>query len=84
MPSEAASAPSRYNGVAIALHWIVAALVFAQLTLGWWMIEIPNEPPGQQAPWFNLHKSVGLTIGMLVLVRLGWRMKHPAPALPRA
>ena len=84
MSSEPAPVASRYNGVAIPLHWIVAALVFAQLTLGWWMIEIPKEPPGQRVSWFNLHKSVGLTIGMLVLVRLGWRMKYPAPELPRA
>jgi cytochrome b561 len=74
---------ARYTGIAIALHWVVAALVFSQLALGWWMIEIPKDPPGVRAGWFNLHKSIGLTIGMLVLVRLGWRLKHPAPALPR-
>jgi len=84
MPSEPSPAPSRYNGFTIALHWIVAALVFAQIALGWWMIEVPKEPPGQRVSWFNLHKSVGLTIGMLVLVRLGWRMRHSAPASPRS
>lgn len=72
----------RYHGVAIALHWIVAALVFGQLSLGWWMIEIPADPPGQRADWFNLHKSIGITIALLVLARLAWRRAHPAPALP--
>jgi cytochrome b561 len=30
----------------------------------------------------NLHKSTGLTIGLLILVRLGWRLTHRAPPLP--
>lgn len=72
----------RYSGVAIALHWGVALLVFAQLALGWWMIGLPDQPRGVQAPWFNLHKSIGLTIGLLMLARWWWRARHPAPPLP--
>ncbi|MGH8674691.1 MAG: cytochrome b, partial [Burkholderiales bacterium] len=72
----------RYHPVSIALHWIIVLLVLAQLALGWWMIDIPKDPPGQRAPWFNLHKSIGLTIGALMLLRLGWRVRHPAPPLP--
>lgn len=82
LPLEPELFTARYTGVAVGLHWIVAALVLGQFALGWWMIEIPKEPPGQRAAMFNLHKSIGLTIGMLVFVRLGWRVKHPAPALP--
>jgi YVTN family beta-propeller protein len=73
---------ARYTRTAIALHWILAALVLGQLALGWSMIEIPENPPGEQAPWFNLHKSIGLTIGLLVFLRLGWRIAHPPPRLP--
>jgi cytochrome b561 len=73
---------TRYTAVAVALHWLIAALVLAQLALGWWMIDIPKEPPGQRAYWFNLHKSIGMTIALLVLVRIAWRFRHPAPALP--
>jgi len=72
----------RYHPVSIGLHWMIVALVLAQLALGWWMIEIPKDPPGARASWFNLHKSIGLTIGALMLVRLGWRVAHPAPPLP--
>lgn len=75
---------SRYTGVAIALHWLLAVLVLGQLALGWWMIGLPDRPKGLQAPWFNLHKSVGLTIAALMLLRLGWRMRHPAPPLPQS
>jgi cytochrome b561 len=73
---------TRYTAVAVTLHWLIAALVLAQLALGWWMIDIPKEPPGQRAYWFNLHKSIGMTIALLVLVRIAWRLRHPAPALP--
>ena len=74
--------PARYHTVSIALHWAIALLVFAQLALGWWMLDLPKSPPGLRAGWFNLHKSIGLTIGALMLVRLGWRLFHPAPPLP--
>jgi len=74
--------PARYHSISIALHWAIALLVLAQLALGWWMLDLPKSPPGLRAGWFNLHKSIGLTIGALMLVRLGWRLRHPAPPLP--
>lgn len=73
---------NRYSLTAISLHWAMAVLVLAQFALGWWMIGIPKDPPGLRADWFNLHKSIGLTAGIFVLVRLGWRLRHPAPPLP--
>jgi cytochrome b561 len=73
---------ARYGGVAIGLHWLVAALVLGQLALGWWMLDLPKSPPGLRAGWFNFHKSIGLTIGLLMLARLWWRARHRAPALP--
>lgn len=71
----------RYGAVAIVLHWMVAVLALAQVALGWWMIGLPDKT-GVQRDWFNLHKSFGLTIGVLMLVRLAWRLAHPAPPLP--
>ena len=75
---------ARYHPLSIALHWLIALLVVAQLALGWSMIDIAKSPPGVRAWWFNLHKSIGLTIGMLMLARLGWRLRHGAPPLPDA
>ena len=72
----------RYDALASALHWTIALLALAQIALGWWMIGIPKTPVGVRAGWFNLHKSVGMTIGALMLARLGWRLAHRAPALP--
>jgi len=72
----------RYTRTAMILHWLIAAGVFAQFALGWWMKGIPNDPPGVQAYWYNVHKSIGLTIGMLVIARILWRLRHSPPALP--
>ena len=71
-----------YTRTAIVLHWLIAVAVLAQIALGLWMIDIPKSPPGVRAYWFNVHKSIGLTIGVLVLVRIGWRLAHRAPPLP--
>jgi cytochrome b561 len=67
--------------VAIALHWVIAAVVIVQFAWGWSMQQIPKQPPGLRADAFNLHKSIGLLIFCLMLVRLGWRLGHPAPPL---
>jgi cytochrome b561 len=64
------------------LHWLIAAVVFAQIAWGWLMQEIPKSPPGMRADAFNVHKSVGLCIFALMLVRLGWRLAHAPPPLP--
>src|SRR5213078_4617750 len=66
----------------IALHWTVMALVAGQFALGWLMQQIAKDPPGQRAAAFNFHKSLGLTILALMLVRLAWRLAHRPPAMP--
>lgn len=76
------SSPQRYTRFAVALHWIVAAVVFAQYALGWLMQEIAKQPPGPRASAFNAHKSIGLVILGLMMVRIAWRLSHPAPPLP--
>jgi len=73
--------PGRYGALAMALHWVIAGLALAQIALGWWMIGL-SDNSGVQRDWFNLHKSVGLTIGVLMLARLAWRLSHGAPPLP--
>jgi cytochrome b561 len=75
------SRSSAYTRVAVLLHWIIAALVIAQASWGWWMQGIAKQPPGVRADAFNLHKSVGLVILGLMLVRLAWRLSHPPPPL---
>jgi cytochrome b561 len=71
-----------YTATAKFLHWLVAAAVFAQISLGVWMIGIPKAPPGVRAYWFNVHKSIGITLALIIVVRLLWRLTHRAPPLP--
>src|SRR5262249_38849792 len=42
----------------------------------------PKQPPGFRADAFNMHKSIGLTILALMILRALWRWRHPAPPLP--
>jgi cytochrome b561 len=73
---------TRYTTTAVVLHWLIAALLIAEFAHGWWMQEIPKIPAGVRANAFNLHKSVGLLLLALALIRLGWRIAHRPPPLP--
>ena len=75
------SAPPRsYTRTAIALHWIVAALILFNLGFGLYTVGLPLSP--QKLKFFSYHKWVGVTVFILVAARLLWRLRHPAPALP--
>ena len=43
---------------------------------------IAKQPVGPRVDAFNLHKSIGLTILLLMAVRALWRWRHPPPLLP--
>jgi len=72
---------ARYDRTARVLHWLLALLLLGQIVFGWWLGDVPRNTPlrGQVV---NLHKSIGLLIGLLVVLRLYWRLRHGAPALP--
>ena len=69
-------AGARYSSGAVALHWLIAALMLFQLALGLTMGEGHSAASFAR---FQLHKSVGITILLLTLVRIGWRLTHRAP-----
>lgn len=75
----AQAATRRYALSAIALHWTIALLIVIQVFLGWWMNEwVPDHTP-QQDQIQSWHVSLGLTILLLVLARIGVRLAQPAP-----
>ena len=81
LDAPAATASRRYTATAQALHWIVAVLMFVVIPLAWVMVNMPKTAPSRE--WiYTLHKSFGMTILVLVAVRLAWRAIHPAPPLP--
>jgi len=79
--TQQAGTPSRYTWQAIALHWLVALLIIGMLWLGFSLEDIPRNTPARGF-YVNLHKSFGVLVLLLVLLRLGWRATHPAPPLP--
>lgn len=71
----------RYDAVAIALHWLIALAIAGQLIMGFSMTALH---PGSflQFQLYQAHKSVGMTILALSVLRLGWRLMHVPPPLP--
>ena len=74
----------RYAVVAIVLHWAIAIGILAMIPFGWWMSDLIHEPETRAhgVAAFQLHKSIGLSILVLSLARLGWRLMNPPPPLP--
>ena len=73
--------PARYTGTAIALHWLIALLLLGQFAFGLTLEDIPRGTP-ERGYYVNLHNSSGIVIGLLILLRLGWRLAHTPPPLP--
>lgn len=76
------STPTKYSHIAIGLHWLMALMIIANFALGLTMVEMNLSP--QKLKFFSWHKWVGVTIFLLVCLRLLWRLGHAAPALPDA
>jgi cytochrome b561 len=66
----------RYTRVAQALHWAIAILILFNLWLGFAHDSLPRD-----WPVMPVHKSVGLTVLVLSLVRIGWRLMNPPPPM---
>lgn len=70
---------NKYSKTAIYLHWIIAVLMIVNVSLGWIADSLPDA-------WIRLtidtHKSIGISVLCLVLMRVLWRIGHKPPALP--
>ncbi|MGH8134335.1 MAG: cytochrome b, partial [Steroidobacteraceae bacterium] len=69
----------RYDGGAIAFHWIMVVLIVLVGVLG---LLHDTWPKSTQALWINLHALIGLSVWVLVMARLWWRRTHRPPDLP--
>jgi cytochrome b561 len=72
--------PYRYTRTAIGLHWIIAFLVIAAFGLGLIMTSMPGFTP-TKLKYFSWHKWLGVTVFIFAVLRVLWRMTHPAPPL---
>ena len=78
MPNQ--STPTRYSAVAQAFHWLIAALIVTQFVLANMADDLPLG--AHKLALLARHKSFGMTVLMLAVLRLLWRLKNPAPELP--
>ena len=70
-----------YAPTAVALHWVLALLVFSLYGLGWYMVGIPKGTP-PVAYFYNLHKSLGIVAALPIILLIWWRATHVPPSLP--
>lgn len=70
----------RYSTPAIVLHWLTALLIFVAFPLGVYMHELPLSPG--KLKLYSYHKWIGITLLMLVALRVTWRLTHTPPPLP--
>lgn len=71
----------RYNSIAISLHWLIAFFLIGLLAMGKYMTQLEAADPLR----FTLtqwHKSFGITVLVLTILRVIWRITHKPPALP--
>lgn len=70
---------ARYTRTAIALHWLIAVAIITNVSLAWiW----PHLSDDNVRPAIDTHKSIGVTVLGLAIMRLLWRYGHPSPPLP--
>jgi cytochrome b561 len=74
------SSPSRYGAVAQGFHWIIAGLIVTQFTLAWMADDLPLGM--HKLALLARHKSFGMTVLMLAVLRLLWRLFNRPPELP--
>ena len=72
--------PWQYTQTARVLHWTLAIVLAGQVALGWYAVSIEDQPGAGR--FFAAHKSIGLLIATLVVIRIFWRLTHPRQPLP--
>jgi cytochrome b561 len=68
-----------YSKTAKWLHWLMAVVLLFDLTVAQSFSDMPD---AEKADILTVHSSIGITLLLLVLFRLFWRYRNPAPALP--
>jgi cytochrome b561 len=67
-----------YDPVQRGFHWLMAAVVIAAICVGLYAVDLPKEDPSKGI-WFGIHKSLGVTVLLLVVLRIVWRVIKGAP-----
>jgi len=76
--NQTTSGRARYGAVAIALHWLIALLIALNYVAAWVADDLSK---ADAAKVMGNHKAIGVTILLLTVVRVVWRLVHRGPAL---
>lgn len=73
----------RFGAVSMTLHWVIAVMVIGLLCVGIYMTDLPDSDPNK-FQLYQLHKSFGITVLCLMILRLVWRWTQSVPPYPAA
>ena len=73
---------SRYGRTAAWLHWGIGIALLAQIAFGFVMDDLAPRGTPARAAIINVHKSIGIVLGVLIVMRLAWRLAHAPPPWP--
>lgn len=73
------SPPDRYSLVAIVLHWTIAVLIVINVLIAWNAEDLRGLA---RAEALQPHKTIGITVLLLSLARLAWRLAVKPSAMP--
>lgn len=77
----------RYGGVTKFFHWLTALLILTLIPLGLYANDLPYDTQAQlttKAWYFSLHKTLGVTVFFVALLRILWAWSQPKPGLLNA
>ena len=74
----------RYDRIASLLHWLIGVALLGEIAFGFLLDDIAPRGTPARAGVINLHKSIGIALGALIVLRVLWRLRHRAPAWPAA
>lgn len=71
--------PVRYNTVAMLLHWVIAAAIITNIIV---VLAAPEGRSPERIAFMSFHMALGLTVLVLSVLRVVWRLINPVPAPP--
>lgn len=70
----------QYGWISILLHWLVALTVIGLYPLGLYIVSLSYFDPGYRL-YPHLHRSLGLLLALVIVIRLLWKLVNPSPRL---
>ncbi len=77
--NQAGTEKTGYDAIAKTLHWTIALIVLSMLIFAWQLDDLGD---AERVEMIKFHSGLGLSVLILMVLRLLWRLGHPPPAPP--